>query len=80
MFNSKGEVVGIISSILTQSGGFEGIGFAISSNVAKTAVFDNPMFWPGFEGICRAGRIGQGAPSGLQLRHAGAESIERIQR
>ena len=28
MFNYKGEVIGIVSSILTRSGGFEGIGFA----------------------------------------------------
>jgi len=36
MFNYKGEVIGIVSSILTRSGGFEGIGFAATSNVAKS--------------------------------------------
>jgi S1-C subfamily serine protease len=36
MFNSQGEVIGIVSSILTRSGGFEGIGFAATSNVAKS--------------------------------------------
>ena len=35
MFNYKGEVIGIVSSILTRSGGFEGIGFAATSNVAR---------------------------------------------
>lgn len=35
MFNFKGEVIGIVSSILTRSGGFEGIGFAATSNVSK---------------------------------------------
>lgn len=35
MFNDKGEVIGIVSSILTRSGGFEGIGFAATSQVAK---------------------------------------------
>lgn len=35
MFNNKGEVIGIVSSILTRSGGFEGIGFAATSNVAR---------------------------------------------
>ena len=35
MYNSKGEVIGIVSSILSRSGGFEGIGFAATSQVAK---------------------------------------------
>lgn len=35
MFNYKGEVIGIVSSILTRSGGFEGIGFAATSQVAR---------------------------------------------
>ncbi|MGI9329066.1 MAG: S1C family serine protease [Pseudomonadales bacterium] len=57
MFNAKGEVVGIVSFILSQSGGFEGIGFAISSNTAKQALFVNPMFWSGFEGIVVQGEL-----------------------
>jgi serine protease Do len=36
MFNYRGEVIGIVSSILTRSGGFEGIGFAATSNIATT--------------------------------------------
>jgi serine protease Do len=35
MFNYNGEVIGIVSSILTRSGGFEGIGFAATSNVSR---------------------------------------------
>lgn len=35
MFNSKGEVIGIVSFILSQSGGFEGIGFAVAITPAK---------------------------------------------
>lgn len=35
MFNYKGEVIGIVSSILTRSGGFEGIGFAATSEICK---------------------------------------------
>jgi serine protease Do len=36
MFNFKGEVIGIVSSILSRSGGFEGIGFAATSEIAQT--------------------------------------------
>jgi len=35
MYNKNGEVIAIVSSILTRSGGFEGIGFAATSQVAK---------------------------------------------
>jgi len=40
LINSKGEVIGITSTILTQSGGSEGIGFAIPINIAKRIMSD----------------------------------------
>ena len=36
LINAKGEVIGINTSILSQSGGAEGIGFAAPSNVVRT--------------------------------------------
>jgi serine protease Do len=36
MFNYNGEVIGIVSSIMTRSGGFEGIGFVATSNVSRS--------------------------------------------
>ena len=39
-FNLKGEVVGVNSAIFSPSGGSVGIGFAISSNLAKEVVAD----------------------------------------
>jgi serine protease Do len=47
MFNMKGEVIGIVSFILSQSGGFEGIGFAATSNVAKHELLGDQPFWFG---------------------------------
>lgn len=38
MFNHRGEVIGVVSSILSRSGGFEGIGFAASANIAKAVL------------------------------------------
>ncbi len=38
LFNLKGEVVGINSAILSNSGGSVGIGFAIPSNLAKNVI------------------------------------------
>lgn len=51
MFNVKGELIGIVSSILTQSGGFEGIGFAASINPTKKILLEGSPLWTGFEGL-----------------------------
>jgi serine protease Do len=47
MFNMQGQVIGIVSFILSQSGGFEGIGFAVTSNVAKQELLGEQPFWFG---------------------------------
>ena len=51
MFNYKGEVIGIVSSILTRSGGFEGIGFAATSNVARELLTDRGSVYFGIESL-----------------------------
>jgi serine protease Do len=51
MFNLQGEVVGIVSSILTQSGGFEGVGFAVPANVARKVLLTGGSFWSGMDGF-----------------------------
>lgn len=51
MFNTRGEVIGIVSSILSQSGGFEGLGFVITSNEVVATLFEQPMAWSGMSGI-----------------------------
>jgi serine protease Do len=51
MFNMKGELIGIVSFILSQSGGFEGLGFAVDINTAKKTLFDVNSFWTGFDGL-----------------------------
>ena len=38
LVNTKGELVGINTAILTKSGGYEGIGFAIPTNMAKKVI------------------------------------------
>ena len=51
MFNMAGEVVGIVSHILTKSGGFEGLGFAVTSNTARTMLIEDKPFWSGMNGF-----------------------------
>ena len=45
----KGEVIGIASFILSESGGFNGIGFGASSNVARKILMNRQNFWSGME-------------------------------
>ncbi|WP_109300947.1 S1C family serine protease [Aquimarina sp. AU474] len=57
MFNMKGEVIGVVSQILTKSGGFEGIGFAATANITKNLMLNNRTPWLGFEGLPLTGKM-----------------------
>lgn len=57
MFNVQGEVVGIVSHILSQSGGFEGLGFAVTSKAARELLLEQPSFWSGLEGHLLTGEL-----------------------
>ncbi len=57
MFNMNGEVVGIASRIYTNSGGFEGIGFAMSSNVAHELLMKESTIWAGMESMLVEGNL-----------------------
>jgi serine protease Do len=51
MFNMNGEVIGIVSHIISQTGGFTGLGFVVTSNVAKDLLIDNPVPTLGIDGV-----------------------------
>jgi len=51
MFNSQGEVIGIASSILTVSGGFQGIGMVVTINTAKDLLAFEERPWLGVESV-----------------------------
>ncbi len=59
MFNMNGEVIGIVSYILSQSGGFEGLGFAATSNIAKSLLLDRNAFYLGTDGVVISGELGK---------------------
>jgi len=50
MFNMRGEVIGIVSYIISQSGGSEGLGFVITSNMARQLLMQERRIWSGFQG------------------------------
>ena len=40
---NNGEVIGIVSSIISQSGGFEGLGFAVSIETIYEEIIDSEV-------------------------------------
>jgi len=50
MFNMSGEIVGIVSHIISKSGGSEGLGFVVTSNMARQLLFERKSFWSGLSG------------------------------
>ena len=55
LVNSRGELVGINTQIFTQTGGYQGIGFAVPSNLARAVMEDFIKF----------GQVRRGAINGL---------------
>ncbi len=53
LINARGELIGINTGLFTESGGYQGIGFAVSSNLARRIVDDLMKF-----GEVRRGSIG----------------------
>jgi serine protease Do len=78
MFNMQGEVVGIVSRIVSRSGGSEGIGFAVTSNAAKEILIDAPPIWTGVSFVPLSGELARALnvpqPAGLLVMHAAADS------
>jgi len=58
LFNMRGEVIGIVSHILSHSGGSEGIGFAITSEMARQ-LLEKKSFWAGVDGYMLSGRLAE---------------------
>jgi S1-C subfamily serine protease len=50
MFNMAGDVVGIVSTIISKSGGSEGMGFVATSNMALKLLLEQKSFWSGVSG------------------------------
>jgi S1-C subfamily serine protease len=51
MFNLEGEVIGIVSYIVSQSGGSEGLGFVITSRSANRLLLEESRVWSGLQAV-----------------------------
>ena len=74
MFNMNGEVIGIVSHILSSSGGFQGLGFVITSNLAMRVLLDEANPWTGLDGILIEGPLARA----LNLPQAAGILVERV--
>ena len=59
MFNSKGEVIGIAQSIVSKSGGSEGLGFGIGINSVKKLLTLDPCLYLGFSALPLGSRLAE---------------------
>ena len=78
MFDMRGEVVGIVSHIVSKGGGSEGIGFAVTSNAVRLHLLDAPALWTGLAVVPLSGELAQllNVPrrAGLLVMHSAADS------
>jgi S1-C subfamily serine protease len=78
MFNMRGEVIGIVSHIVSRSGGSEGIGFAVTSNAVRKHLLEAPALWTGLSVVPLTGELARvlnvPQPVGLLVMHSAADS------
>jgi len=74
MFNMNGELIGIVSHILSRSGGSEGLGFATSINTAKELLSEKESFWVGLNAFLVQGDLAKA----LNVPQDAALLIQRV--
>jgi serine protease Do len=78
LLNLRGEVVGVNSAIATRSGGYQGLGFAIPSNLTRTVIenlIENGRIIRGWLGVeLEDVPPENGGPRGVRVRRVVAES------
>jgi S1-C subfamily serine protease len=74
MFDMQGNVIGIVSSIMSHSGGSEGLAFATSANTAKQLLLERKPFWSGIDGLIVTGALAKA----LNLPQAAGVLVQRI--
>jgi serine protease Do len=68
LINGRGELVGINTGIFSQSGGYQGIGFAVPSNLASHVVND----------LMKYGEVRRGSLGGIQLEKLTPQLAEEV--
>ncbi|MGB0712464.1 MAG: S1C family serine protease [Gammaproteobacteria bacterium] len=74
MINMKGEVIGVVSHMLSRSGGFEGLGFAVTTRTVAERLFERGAFWTGLDGVVIGGRLAKA----LNIPHPAGYLVTRV--
>jgi serine protease Do len=78
MFNMAGEVIGVASHNISKSGGSEGLGFVVTSNMTRRLLLERRSFWSGMSGIAITGRVARALnlpqPVGVMVQQVAADS------
>ena len=74
LFNMEGEVIGIVISIVSKSGGSEGLGFAVTSKTARQLLLEQKPFWLGVEGYLVEGELARA----LNLPQSAGFLVQRV--
>ena len=79
MFDMQGNVIGIVSSIMSHTGGSEGLAFATAANTAKQLLLQRKPFWSGIDGLVVTGAMAKALnlpqPAGVLVQRIGDGSI-----
>ena len=57
VFNLDGEVIGLVSSVLSKNGSSHGLGFAVTANVARKLMLEEKNLWLGIEAMLIEGKL-----------------------
>ena len=74
MFDMEGNVIGIVSSIMSHTGGSEGLAFATAANTVKRLLLEQKPFWSGIDGLVVTGALAKA----LNLPQAAGVLVQRI--
>ena len=74
VFDMEGNVIGIVSTIMSHSGGSEGLAFATAANTAKQLLLERKPFWSGIDGLVVTGALAKA----LNLPQAAGILVQRI--
>lgn len=59
MFNTAGEIIGIVSHNISRSGGSEGLGFVVTMKSVRHFLMEREWAWVGLEGKVLTGELGE---------------------
>ena len=74
MFDMEGNVIGIVSTIMSRTGGSEGLAFAAAANTVKRLLLERKPFWSGIDGFVVTGALAKA----LNLPQAAGFLVQRL--